>query len=167
VSQIVRANLVIGISGQTTLNGRSNGLSSPADRRNFHAMRQQFDVILIGGQTARTEPYQKTPIPLVVISRSASIPEPLKINPMLNWWQLSPELAIGKCQKEFGEKVLIEGGANLVLAALPWITELSLTRSAISEGENKLEVSKLIQNFELISEELTPDEKFQLYKRAN
>ena len=43
----VRANLVVGSDGATTLNGRSAGLSSANDRNRFHAMRAEFDVIVI------------------------------------------------------------------------------------------------------------------------
>jgi hypothetical protein len=63
-------------------------------------MRKEFDVILIGGETARNEPYGKTPIPLVVISRSSTVPVMVAANPMLNLWNISPEVAIKKCQAE-------------------------------------------------------------------
>lgn len=163
----VRANLVVGSYGATTLNGRSAGLSSAKDRNRFHAMRAEFDVIVIGGKTAITEPYQKTPIPLVVVSHNPLIPESLTTNPMLYWWQISPAAAIAKCLAEFGSRVLIEGGPNFLIAALPKITEFAITQTKISGGENRLELAKLLREFALISEEGLSEEIFQIFKRIN
>lgn len=163
----VRANLVVGSDGATTLNGRSAGLSSANDRNRFHAMRAEFDVIVIGGITAITEPYRKTPIPLVVVSHNPLIPESLTTHPALYWWQISPVAAIAKCLAEFGSRVLIEGGPNFLIAALPEITEFAITRTKISGGENKVDLVKLLMEFALVSEEVLTDEIFQIFKRIN
>lgn len=163
----VRANLVVGSDGATTLNGRSAGLSSANDRNRFHAMRAEFDVIVIGGKTAITEPYRKTPIPLVVVSHNPLIPESLTTHPALYWWQISPAAAIAKCLAEFGSRVLIEGGPNFLLAALPEINEFAITRTKISGGENKVDLVKLLTEFALVSEEVLTDEIFQIFKRVN
>jgi len=167
VNVSVRANLVLGSDGATTLNGSSAALSSAKDRNRFHAMRAEFDVIVIGGKTAITEPYQKTPIPLVVVSRNLLIPESLTTHPALYWWQISPAAAIAKCLAEFGNRVLIEGGPNFLIAALPEITEFAITRTKISGGENKVDLTKLLSEFTLVSEEVLPDEIFQIFKRVN
>lgn len=167
MKQLVRANLVIGIDGSTTVNGGSKGLSSRSDRDRFHAMRKEFDVILIGGETARNEPYDRTPIPLVVISRSSTVPVMVADNPMLNLWNISPEVAIKKCQAEIGKKVLIEGGPNFLKAALPWIDEISITRANVSEGENQIDLDSLLKDFSLINETSIGAEKYQLFKRIN
>lgn len=165
--QIVRANLVIGSDGSTTINGRSAGLSSLADRNRFHEMRQGFDAILIGGETARREPYQKTPIPLVVISRSLNLPESISLNPSHHLWNIPPKAAIERSLSEFGNALLIEGGAKFLSASLPWVTEIAITRSQVAGGENRIDLDRLIKDFSLTSEEIVESEKFQLFKRAN
>ena len=71
----VLANLVLGSDGSTTLDGSSKALSSASDRKRFHELRTLASAILIGGNTARTEPYASTPVPLVVVTRSGEIPE--------------------------------------------------------------------------------------------
>jgi hypothetical protein len=71
MSNRVAANLVIGADGSTTRGGSSRGLSFEADRQRFHQLRGEFDVILVGGNTARSEPYSKTPIPLIVLTHGA------------------------------------------------------------------------------------------------
>jgi riboflavin biosynthesis pyrimidine reductase len=43
--------------GRATLQGRSGGLSSPADRALFHALRAPVDAVLVGAGTVRTERY--------------------------------------------------------------------------------------------------------------
>ena len=60
---ITTANLIVGKSGATTLAGSSIPLSDDEDRRRFKQLREESDLIIIGGNTARREPYKRTPIP--------------------------------------------------------------------------------------------------------
>jgi riboflavin biosynthesis pyrimidine reductase len=53
----VRANMVASVDGAAQLDGRSGGLSAPADREVFHVLRGLTDVILAGAGTVRTEHY--------------------------------------------------------------------------------------------------------------
>jgi riboflavin biosynthesis pyrimidine reductase len=53
----VLLNMVSTIDGRATLDGRSGGLSDPADRALFHALRGAVDAVLVGAGTARTEHY--------------------------------------------------------------------------------------------------------------
>jgi riboflavin biosynthesis pyrimidine reductase len=88
--QIMRitANLVIGADGATVLEGSSKALSSQADRSRFHALRERASTILIGGNTARNEPYAKTPVPLVIVSASNQIPKEVRNNPLADIWNI-------------------------------------------------------------------------------
>jgi riboflavin biosynthesis pyrimidine reductase len=61
------ATLVVGSDGSTSKDGSSRGVSSSADRSRFLERRRSVDAILIGGNTARNEPYRKTPVPVVVV----------------------------------------------------------------------------------------------------
>lgn len=54
----LRANMVSSVDGAATVAGRSEGLSSPADKRVFGLLRGLCDVVLIGAGTARAEGYR-------------------------------------------------------------------------------------------------------------
>nr|WP_280354466.1 pyrimidine reductase family protein [Nocardia otitidiscaviarum] len=53
----IRVNFVTSIDGAATLDGRSGGLATPADKRVFHLLRDLADVVLVGAGTARAENY--------------------------------------------------------------------------------------------------------------
>ena len=55
---VLRANMVTSADGAASVGGASAGLSSAADRHVFALLRTLADVILVGGNTARTEGYQ-------------------------------------------------------------------------------------------------------------
>jgi len=158
----VLANLVLGSDGSTSLDGSSKSLSSAEDRRRFHELRAQASVILIGGNTARNEPYAQTPVPLVVITRSGQIPESVRANPNTHIWELDPISAVDKASKEFGESVLVEAGMSLIqeLLVANKIDELYLTLSRISGGENVYDLSALTRDFTVESSEKIDGETF-------
>jgi len=158
----VMANLVLGSDGSTTLDGTSKSLSSPADRKRFHELRALASVILIGGNTARAEPYGQTPVPLVVITKSGDIPESVRENPKVHIWGLDPISAVDKARKDFGESVLVEGGMNLIqeLLVANKIDELYLTLSKKSGGENIYDLSALTREFTVESSEKIDGETF-------
>ena len=158
----VLANLVLGSDGSTSLDGSSKSLSSTEDRRRFHELRTRASAILIGGNTARTEPYATTPVPLVVITRSGNIPESVRGNPKAHIWELEPVSAIEKAQKEFGGHVLVEGGMGLVeeLLVRNQIDELYLSLSKKSGGENVYDLSALTRDFTVESSEKIDGETF-------
>jgi riboflavin biosynthesis pyrimidine reductase len=53
----VRVNFVTSLDGAATVDGRSDGLSSPADKTLFRLLRALSDVVLVGAGTARIEKY--------------------------------------------------------------------------------------------------------------
>ena len=55
--RFVRANMVSSVDGAAYLEGRSGGLSGPADREVFHLLRSLADVILVGAGTVTAEGY--------------------------------------------------------------------------------------------------------------
>lgn len=59
----VRVNFVASIDGAATLDGRSDGLSSPADKMLFRVLRALADVVLVGAGTARIEKYGPLRLP--------------------------------------------------------------------------------------------------------
>jgi riboflavin biosynthesis pyrimidine reductase len=54
---VVRVNFVSSIDGAATRDGRSGGLSGPADRRLFELLRRVCDVVVVGAGTVRDERY--------------------------------------------------------------------------------------------------------------
>ena len=54
----LRANMVASADGAVSLDGRSRGLSGPADKMIFTVLRSLADVILVGAGTARAEHYR-------------------------------------------------------------------------------------------------------------
>jgi riboflavin biosynthesis pyrimidine reductase len=142
------ASLVVGVDGSTTKFGSSRGVSSKADRTVFLERRRNFDAILIGGNTARNEPYSFSPVPLIVISRSTI--NPLPENPNVHLWNTTPAQAISRVRKEFGERILVEAGLGMIkeLLAEKLIDEFFLTVTPEQDGENIIDWKEILSKFE-------------------
>ncbi|MDT7650796.1 MAG: hypothetical protein QOI36_2202 [Pseudonocardiales bacterium] len=78
----VRVNFVTSADGAVTVDGRSGGLGSAADRQVFGLLRELADVVLAGAGTVRAESYRgarrptrgtDTPPPIAVVSGSADL----------------------------------------------------------------------------------------------
>ena len=108
----VIATLVVGADGSTTKGGTSQGVTSGADRAQFLEHRRLADCIFIGGNTARTEPYLRTPVPVVVISHQ--LDNPLASNPLAHLWNLSPVAGLVKAIETFGPRIHVEAGATMI-----------------------------------------------------
>src|SRR5260221_14376763 len=57
----VKANMIASVDGAIMVDGRSGGLSGPADRLGFSVLRSLADVIVVGAGTARAERYRHAP----------------------------------------------------------------------------------------------------------
>ena len=143
----VVATLVVGSDGSTSKESRSAGVSSPADRQVFLQRRREVDCIIIGGNTARHEPYNRTPVPLIVISRS--LVNPVQGNHLAHFWNCSPKQAVEKAQKQFGDKILIEGGVTMIneLIDQSIIDELELSVTPASGGQDRVDWKGLLAKF--------------------
>jgi riboflavin biosynthesis pyrimidine reductase len=143
----VVATLVVGSDGSTSKESRSAGVSSAADRQVFLQRRREVDCIIVGGNTARHEPYNRTPVPLIVISRS--LVNPVQGNHLAHFWNCSPKQAVEKAQKQFGDKILIEGGVTMIneLIDQSIIDELELSVTSASGGQDRVDWKGLIAKF--------------------
>jgi riboflavin biosynthesis pyrimidine reductase len=143
----VVATLVVGSDGSTSKERRSAGVSSPEDRKAFLQRRREVDVIIVGGNTARHEPYNRTPVPLVVISRS--LVNPVQGNHLALFWNCSPVMAVEKARALFGEKILIEGGISMIKELLEHkkIDQLELSVTPATGGENTVDINHLLSHF--------------------
>jgi riboflavin biosynthesis pyrimidine reductase len=163
----IRANLVLGASGQTTFEGNSKALSSRFDRTRFHNIRSECQVILIGGETARREPYAKTPTRLIILSSSGEIPDSVRANPLAEIWNVSPQVAISKLKNEGVERVLIEAGRTMILhlAQLHLLDGIYITQTNSDIGENSIDVELITQGMKLVSAEDSDGESFFFYSK--
>ena len=156
----VTVTLVTGSDGSTSKGGNSAGVSSAADRTSFLARRRAADCILIGGNTARTEPYQRTPVPVVVISRS--LINPLANNRLAHCWNLTPVKALDRAIKTFGPNVHVEAGASIIdeLLSAGRVDALELSITEVSGGEDKVDLAKLLSYFSQQSEKIVDGTRF-------
>ena len=158
-SVITTANLIVGKDGSTTLAGSSIGLSTDEDRRRFHELRSKNDLILIGGNTARREPYKRTPIPLYILTHTKVRLQPK--NQLAKQFTLSPSELINHLKSSFNPdqsapiNLLVEAGAALLkqMIAEGLIDHLYLTVNLEKTGDNSISITELAKSFELISRE--------------
>lgn len=78
----VRVNFVASVDGAVSVDGRSGGLGSDADRTVFGLLRELAEVVLVGAGTVRTEDYRGArrptrgragPPPIAVVTGSADL----------------------------------------------------------------------------------------------
>lgn len=96
----LRAGFVASVDGVISLEGRSEGLSSPADKAVFRALRTVCDAVVVGAGTARQEDYgpvthsavasgwraahgRSSGTPVVVVSRTGSFNARLLEGPVI------------------------------------------------------------------------------------
>ena len=156
----VIATLVVGADGSTTKGGTSQGVTSGADRAQFLEHRRLADCIFIGGNTARTEPYLRTPVPVVVISRQ--LDNPLASNPLAHLWSLSPVAGLVKAIEKFGPRIHVEAGATMIseLIAAGQIDQLELSVTSITGGEMRVDIDALLEVFTTREEKVIDGTRF-------
>jgi riboflavin biosynthesis pyrimidine reductase len=159
---VIRANFIVGQDGSSTHNGSSIGLSNKIDKERFRRLRTECDVVVIGGNTARNEPYKNLNKPLVVITSSKNT----LIEGKTNYLQLNQPLeeAIAIIKEKFGENILVEAGWKLLRNAIEnkLIDELYLTINHSITGENIIDLKFIYENYAVAQSNLI--ENTQLIK---
>jgi riboflavin biosynthesis pyrimidine reductase len=147
------ATLVVGSDGSTAKDGTSRGVTSTLDRARFLERRRQVDAILIGGNTARTEPYRKTPVPVVVIS--TSMINSLADNRQAYRWNASPSEALERARRLFGPTILVEAGTSIILEllSLNFIDRLELSVTTVTGGEDRIDIQQMLSHFTSVTSE--------------
>ena len=141
------ASLVVGRDGSTSKDNSSNGVSSDADRKAFLARRRKVDCILIGGNTARHEPYKQSPVPLVIVSRSHI--NPVAGNDLSHLWNMTPADALAKAKEQFGQRVLVEAGTSIIIELIDQglIDQLDLSVTPVTGGDHPVDWQGLLNKF--------------------
>ena len=167
---IVTANLIVGKDGSTSISGSSTPLSTQDDRERFQALRLKNDLILIGGNTARREPYKKTPIPLYILTHTKVRLQPK--NQLAKQFSLSIKEMISEIGANFesGKEVinlLVEAGPSLLTQMISdsLIDQFYLTINLELTGDNQISISDLTRSFELVESEIVGSCEFRVYKK--
>ena len=169
---IATANLIVGNDGSTTSNNSSIGLSTDEDRLRFKQLRSKSDLILIGGNTARREPYKRTPIPLYILTHAM-----VRLQPK-NQLAKQFSLGIGEMFSEISNNfpptnstspinLLVEAGPVLLkqMIDLRLIDHLYLTKNLEKNGENKISIEELTRPFKLVTNERVGSCEFMHYQK--
>lgn len=171
-SVIATANLIVGKDGSTTVAGSSTPLSTDEDRRRFHQLRTISDLILIGGNTARREPYKRTPIPLYILTHTKVRLVPK--NQLAKQFTMTPAQMISEISNNFlpqnskaGIRLLVEAGPALLQQMIDesLIDQLYLSINLEKTGDNKISIDTLTSTFKLISSEVISACEFRYYQR--
>jgi len=162
----------VGNDGSTTANNSSIGLSIDEDRLRFQQLRSRSDLILIGGNTARREPYKRTPIPLYILTHAK-----VRLQPK-NQLAKQFSLGIGELFSEISNNfppidstspinLLVEAGPILLkqMIELSLIDHLYLTKNLEKNGENKISIQELTRPFKLLSSEKVGSCEFMHYQK--
>ena len=74
----LRVNMVATVDGAATgMSGTSRSINNEFDQTVFNLLRQQADVLVVGAGTLRDEGYAPNPLPIVVVTRTGSVPPTL------------------------------------------------------------------------------------------
>ena len=124
----LRVNFIASLDGAVTVDGKSEGLGSPGDRRIFQVLRALADVVLVGHGTASTEGYRPmtadSPVgrlraafgrqptaPIAVVSNRASL-EPTS---GLVTGAVSPTVLVTCAASDEGRQAALEAAGVVVL----------------------------------------------------
>jgi riboflavin biosynthesis pyrimidine reductase len=151
------ATIVVGTDGSSSIGGSSTEVTSAADRATFLQRRRLVDCIIIGGNTARNEPYLKTPVPLVIVSRQEH-----PNLPAAHVWNLDPKDALDRARKEFGENILIEGGASFISYMLEknLVDVLELSVTSARGGADIFDYEKYLSLAQSVTKKVVSDTTF-------
>lgn len=170
---ITTANLIVGSDGATTAGGSSIGLSTAQDRSRFNNLRGKSDLILIGGNTARREPYKRTPIPLYILTHGNLRLQPK--NQLVKQFMMPVADLVSQIARNFPPvdsklpiNLLVEAGPKLLQEMIDQglIDYLYLTINHEKTGENQISVEKLTTTFKLAESQEVGSCHFNYYKKV-
>jgi len=154
----LRAGFVTSVDGAIAVDGRSEGLGSPADKAVFRALRAVCDAVVVGAGTLRAENYgpvrlqpsaiawrayhgRSAEIPIVVVSRTGDLGSGRVFEgPTLVAGRdvpAEPAELVAALHERGLTRLLCEGGPSLLTTLLQadLVDELCLTTSAFVVGD--------------------------------
>jgi riboflavin biosynthesis pyrimidine reductase len=118
----LRVNMVSTVDGAATgATGRSGSINNAADKVVFDLLRATADAIIVGAGTARAEGYRPAPVPIVLVSRTADVPDQLRGAPAGRVLMATCSAAAGltACRAVLGpDNVIVAGSDTVDLAAM-------------------------------------------------
>lgn len=117
----VRVNFVSSTDGAVTVDGRSGGLGSPADKQVFGVLRELAEVVLVGAGTVRAENYGgarkptrggTTPPPIAVVTGSGDLDPTARL---LTDTRVAPIVLTGPAAPWGRRDALAAAGADVVV----------------------------------------------------
>ena len=181
-------NLIVDRAGGYAPPGASKELTNPRDRQLFHHLRAQCDAIIIGAETARTEPYRNHTKQIVVLTQTGIFPDDFfsGVQP----WILTDEPSLLRVTKEvrgraeiftyvdFREltdffitkgiaSILCEGGAIVasLLSSHDLFDLVFLTRTNTNALGPTIEIDTLTQGVPSLSEITEEGTTYQRHER--
>ncbi|EGD53950.1 dihydrofolate reductase family protein [Gordonia neofelifaecis] len=147
---LIRANMVAGIDGAATADGKSGSLGSDGDRQLFHLQRALADVIVVGASTAVAEGYHpptvdpryaagraergQSAVPLLVlVSRSLNLPVDYPT-------ATHPDVLIATCSEAPDEarSALLDAGAGIVDCGRSTVDPHALVAELAARGHRRV-----------------------------
>ena len=150
----VIASLVVGSNGATSLNGRSSGLSTPADRTRFLQRHRSAAAFIIGKKSAAIESYAASQVPIFIFTRST---QQLNVaHPLMQQVTVDRNLAeiTQLIDLRITGDIVVEAGASLLQALIEvgGINILELSISPIAGDGDFINLEELLSKFEIQSE---------------
>ncbi|MEI7549444.1 MAG: dihydrofolate reductase family protein [Actinomycetes bacterium] len=181
-------NLIVDRAGGFAPPGASKELTNPRDRQLFHHLRAQCDLILIGAETARIEPYRDHKQQVAVMTRTGILPDDFYTG--ITPWIFTDSISLAhvkNCVDDRAEiflldslsdlfgltvsqgihTVLCEGGGDLALqlASADLLDLIFLTRLPHHSESVSLDVALLTRGVPLLSEITEERATYQRHER--
>lgn len=151
----VIATINVGRNGATSKSGSSATLSSDVDRAAFLALHRSAGAYVLGRNSFDAESYRHAAAPIYILTRTPSAMAHL--NPYVTEVDVNLGLAVAmrKIRAVSSAPIVVEAGVGLLLPLIDagCIEELHVTISPIDGDDHFLDTEKLLNHFEIISDE--------------
>ena len=168
----VIATLNVGANGATSLAGSSKGISTAVDRERFLKLHRRASVHIAGPNSASSELYTSTKIPLVILTRatqgeSKQGRQSKQGREIINT-SAGLQGVMRDIKSRFPAPIVVEAGPNLLTALVKQgcIEEIELSISPLPGDGNFFDYTELLSHFTLTSDE-TIDGTRLLHGRYN
>jgi hypothetical protein len=162
----VIATLNVGANGATSLAGSSTGISTTADRERFLKLHRRAGVHVAGANSANSELYSSTKIPLVILTRSTDS-QSRRSREIINT-SGGLQGVMREIKGRFPAPIVVEAGPNLLTSLVNQgcIEEIELSISPLIGDGDFIDCVELLTHFNLTTDD-TIDGTRLLHGRYN